>query len=214
MKNGAILSAAAILFLAAVVYSRETSAKKINFSGAWVLQNVKNSTSGGGQRGGGGILRPGGYPRGGRTGGGGREGGERRGGGESGNSGILAPPAYTLLIVDHSETALKMTYRSGDTEGQGEFIETFMLDGSESANAGFGNSGQIRTRTTWDNDKLVTLGTQQTSPSGRASSDVVIKQELSLSKDGKTLTVKTTHTANGRSATTDQSYVRQPQTSK
>jgi hypothetical protein len=220
MKRPAIfLLALLVLFSAAVVWGSQKDQKKINFSGNWVIQNIKGSSPQAQQGGGRGMGRVGGYPRGGypgggRTGGGGRQSGGRQTGGADDATGIIAPLSYSLLVIDHSETALKLTYRSGDTEGQNEFIETFKLDGSESANAGFGGSGQIRTRTTWDKDKLVTLGTQQTSSSDSAASEVVIKQELSLSKNGKTLTVKTTRTANGRSVTMEQTYVPKAQASK
>ncbi len=217
MKSAAILVTVAVMFLTAIGGAAEKSEKKINFAGAWILQNVKNSASGGTQPGGaGGMRRGGGYPRGGypgggRNGGGGRQGGGRQTGGASEGGGMVAPPSYSLLIIEQSDTIVKCTYRSGDTAGENEFVESFMLDGSESANSGFGGSGTIRSRSSWNKDKLVTLGTQQTSPSDRAASDVVIKQEMSISKDGKTLTIRTTRTLNGRSSTREDTYARQAQ---
>ncbi len=220
MKSAAILVTVAVMILTAIGGAAEKSEKKINFAGAWILQNVKNSASGGAQPGGagGGMRRGGGYPRGGypgggRTGGGGRQGGGRQTGSAGDGGGMVAPPSYSLLIVEQSDTALKLTYRSGDTAGQNEFAESFMLDGSESANSGFGGSGTVRSRSSWNKDKLVTLGTQETSPSARAASDVVFKQEISISKNGKTLTVKTTRTLNGRSSTREDTYARQAQSS-
>ena len=117
-------------------------------------------------------------------------------------------------MIDHTDNALKVTHKTGGSEGGREYTETFMLDGSESVNPGSSGGGEMRSRTSWDNNKLVTLGTQQMSQSGGAASDIVVKQELSLSKDGKTLIFKTSRTSNGRSLTSEETLVRQADSAK
>jgi hypothetical protein len=124
------------------------------------------------------------------------------------------PTEDSQLVIDHTDSALKVTHKSSSSEGGREYTETFLLDGSESVNPGSSGGGEMRSRTSWDNNKLVTLGTQQMSRSGNAASDVVIKQELYLSKDGKTLTFKTSRTANGRSVSSEETFVRQTDAAK
>jgi hypothetical protein len=161
------------------------------------------------------MRRGGGFPGGGRTGGGGRQGGGRQGGG-GGDSvpGMGVPTEDSQLVIDHTNSALRVTHKSGGSEEGREYTETFLLDGSESLNPGFSGGGEMRSRTSWGNNKLVTLGTQQMSRSKSAASDVVIKQEFSLSKDGKTLTFKTSRTANGRSVSSEETFVRQADAAK
>jgi hypothetical protein len=220
MKRQAILFAVFGLCLGSVTWASQKVQKKANFSGTWVLKKVKNSASPGSQPGrGGGMRRGGGYPGGGypggRTGGGGGQGGGRQGGGGAGSiPGIGAPTEDSQLVIDHTDSALKVTHKSSSSEGGREYTETFLLDGSESVNPGFSGGGEMRSRTSWDNNKLVTLGTQQMSRSGGAASDVVIKQEFSLSKDGKTLTFKTSRTANGRSVSSEETFERQTDAAK
>ena len=215
MKKQAMLLLVFGLCLGSVTWASQKVQKKANFSGTWMLKKVKNSTSPGSQPGrGGGMRRGGGYP-GGRTGGGGGQGGGRQGGRGPGSiPGIGAPTEDSQLVIDHTDSVLKVIHKSSSSEGGREYTETFLLDGTESVNPGFSGGGEMRSRTSWDNNKLVTLGTQQMSRSGGAASDVVIKQELSLSKDGKTLTFKTSRRANGSSVSSEETFERQPDTAK
>jgi hypothetical protein len=216
MKRPAILLVVLGLCFGSVTWASEKVQKKANFSGTWVLKKVKNSASPGSQPGrGGGMRRGGGFPGGGRTGGGGRQGGGRQGGeGTRSIPGMGVPTQDSLLVIGHTDSALKVTHKSSSSEGGGEYTEIFLLDGTESVNPGFSGGGEMRSRTSWDNNKLVTLGTQQMSRSASAASDVVIKQEFSLSKDGKTLTFKTSRTANGRSASLEETFDRQTDAAK
>ena len=216
MKRQAILLAVLGLCFGSVAWASQKVPKKANFSGTWVLKKAKSSASPGSQPGrGGGMRRGGGYPGGGRTGGGGGQGGGRQGGGGTGSiPDIGAPPGDAQLVIDHTDSALKVTHKTDSSEGGREYTETFLLDGSESVNSGFLGGGEIRSRTSWDNNKLVTLGTQQMNRSGRAASDIVIKQELSVTKDGKTLTFKTNRTANGRSVSSEETFERQTAAAK
>jgi hypothetical protein len=216
MKRQAILIVVLGLCFGCVLWASQKVQKKANFSGIWVLKKVKNNASPGSQPGSvGGMRRGGGFPGGGRTGGGGRQGGGRQGGEGTGPiPGMGVPTEDSQLVIDHTDSALKVTHKSSSSEGGREYTETFLLDGSESVNPGSSGGEEMRSRTSWDNNKLVTLGTQQMSRSGNAASDVVIKQELSLSKDGKTLTFKTSRTANGRSASSEETFVRQADAAK
>ncbi len=68
--------------------------------------------------------------------------------------------------------------------------QTFTLDGKETENPVL-SGGVIVTRSNWSKGTLITEGTQQISLGDREV-DLRIKEEYSLSKDGKTLTIKTT----------------------
>ncbi len=154
---------------------------------------------GGGHRGGG--TGGGRYPGGAGTGGGGRRGG---GGAESTQAGRLA---RTDIVIQQSETDLKVTYGS---EGKAQdFVQVFKLDGSESDNPAQPGGGEFKSRASWNKDKLVILGTQQpTGSNDYARNDVVVKHELSLSKDGKTLTLKTSRSSARGEVTTTETFNR------
>jgi hypothetical protein len=209
MKSCVALFAMVGLCFGSPALAAQKVQKKVNFSGTWVLDTSKSSQKATTQ--GGGIMgRGGGYPRGGRTGGG-RPGG---GGGEN-VPGATSQTAYSILVIEHTADALKVTSKTSSAEGGEQLTQVFRLDGSESVNPGFLSGGEVRSRTSWDKDKLVTLGTQRASRSGRSGGqDIVIKQEFSLSKDGKTLTVKTTETTAREQINSKEVYVKQTETAK
>jgi hypothetical protein len=197
--------------------------KKVNFSGTWILAKSKVGQAPVGQMGGGGMGRGGGGGgrrgggRGGGIPGGGYPGGRRSGGGRGGNDpGEASQMADSDLVIDHSEAELKVTRKvSNASGGETEFVQIFNLDGSESVNPVPAGRGELRTRTSWDKGKLVTLGTQQPSGSDDAARlDIVVKQEFSLSKDGKTLTVKTSRSTSRGQVTTTQTFTRQTEPPK
>ena len=156
--------------------------------------------SGGGRRGGGG-----GYPGGGRS-----------GGGRGENLPGVMPIEDTEIIIEHTDSALKVAHRLGDTAGGvREFVQLFSLDGSESVNKGSPAGGEMRSRTSWSKDKLTTLGTIQPSDSNNAGRlSIVFKEEYSLSKDGKTLTMKTSRSSPRGKATLTETFSRKPDTAK
>ncbi len=217
MKKPAVLGALVGLFLGASLWAEDGAAKKVNFSGSWVLDTgkskVERSTPQGGGpvsmgRGGGypgGGYPPGGNPPGGGNPGGGNPGGGRRGGGPPAGPEIMR---YGTLVIDQSDGELKITRQpdAGDV-GRQELVQVFLLDGSESVNPVSPEGGELRSRTSWDKDKLVTLGTQGMPDSGIAEK-TVIKQEITISKDGRTLTVKTTATGAGGGYTAKEVYAR------
>jgi hypothetical protein len=218
MKSCVVLFATLGLCFGSPALAAQKVQKKVNFSGTWVLDTSKSSQKatmqgGGGMGRGGGF--PGGYPRGGRTGGG-RTGGGRPGGGGGENvPGATSQAAYSILVIEHTADALKVTSKTSSAEGGEQLTQVFRLDGSESVNPGFLSGGEVRSRTSWDKDKLVTLGTQRATRAGRSGGqDIVIKQEFSLSKDGKTLTVKTTETTAREQINSKEVYVKQTETAK
>jgi hypothetical protein len=195
--------------------------RKANFSGTWILDKSKTdrgtSASGagggmgrsGGRRGGGGIPGGGGSGGGGRNPGGGAPGGGRRGGGA--NPAAFEPMNDSSVVIEHSDSILKVVHK---VEGAGErtrdYEQLFQLDGSESVNRVAPGNGELKSRTSWEKDKLVTLGTLQPSGSDSAARfTLVFKQEIALSKDGKTLTLKTRMTTPRGQITTTATFLRQ-----
>jgi hypothetical protein len=203
------------LFWGCVTWAVGKDQKKVSFSGIWILAKSKVVQAPVGQMGGRGMGRGGGRGGGGRGGGipgGGYPGGGRSGGGRGGNDpGEASQMTDSDLVIDHTETELKVTHKvSNAGGGEPEFVQIFKLDGSESVNPVPTGSGELRTRTSWDKGKLVTLGTQQPSGSNDAARlDIVVKQEFSLSKDGKTLTVKTSRSGTRGQVATTQTFTRQ-----
>jgi len=210
MKRSLVLLLSLWLLFGVLAWAVEKGTKKVNFGGTWVLAKSKVEQSAGGSGlggvgmgGGGGRSRGGGgYPGGGggRSGGGGRypgggnPGGGRRGGGRGGEDPAESNRQIgSATVINQTETELTLTQKVSDPEGkEREFVQVFKLDGSESANRPLRGGGEFKSRTSWDKEKLVTLGVQQPEGAdGAVGRDIVIKLELSLSKDGKTLTMKT-----------------------
>jgi hypothetical protein len=214
MKRQAVLFAMLGLGLGSFTWAAQKAQKKVDFSGTWILDTSKSGQKATMQSGGG-MSRGGGYPRGGRTGGGRTGGGRPSGGGGGDIPGMTVPTTYSILVIEHTKDALKVTNKRSNAEGGEELTQVFNLDGSESVNAGFLAGGEVRSRTSWDKDKLVTLGTQKAPrASGSGGQDIVIKQEFSLSKDGKTLTVKTTETTGRGQINSKEVYIKQTETAK
>ena len=86
--------------------------------------------------------------------------------------------------------------------------QIFRLDGTQTTNQAAGR-GEIKSKAMWKGNLLVIDGTQ-TMNNQRVQTEVGLKEEWSLSDDGKVLTIKTTRsTARGRARTTTQVYTRQ-----
>jgi len=208
MKKTIILSALVGLISGSFAWAAAGAAKKVNLSGTWILDKDKSkieqnmSSGGGGGMGRGGMGRR--YPGGGSQGGG-------RGGGREGTGALQLDSS---LVIEHTEDALKVTHKLDSSNAEQQpFIQTFKLDGSESVNAASATGGEIKTRTSWDKEKLVTLGSQSMSTrSGGA--ETVLKQEFSLSKDGKTLTVTTTLTTPRGEAKAKEIFTKQSEAPK
>ena len=184
-----------------LVWAAQKTPKKIDLSGTWALDKRKvDQAAGGGQRGAGPMGR----------------GGGRRGGGRGENLPGSEPLSFSHLVISQTENELKITYQVDDREsGEQDFVQIFKLGGDESVNPGAPAGGELKSRTSWNKDKLLTLGTIQ--PSGSDDSarrDVVFKQEFSISKDGKTLTLKTSRTGSRGQISTTETFVRKPDASK
>jgi hypothetical protein len=202
--------------------------KQTDFSGTWVLEKAERSFSpmmgGGGSSlpgsdtppGGGGVGLPGsggmggGYPGGGggsRRGGAGYPGGGRRAGGTPDSPGEEESQALTLTITQ-TETELKMDRKRNLGTGQLPVTQTFTLDGKENSNPDERGRGEYKSKTKWHKESLVIDGTQQGSGGGR-SLETRIKQELSLSKDGQVLTIKTSRITPQGTMTLKQTFKKQ-----
>ena len=176
--------------------------KQVNFSGTWLIDKSKSNYSshmrGGGGRGGFPGGRGGGrYPGGGsgRYPGGGGQGGE----GQRRDRVDLKDLDLTL-VIEQSEREVRVTRKAVVNGEDRSVAQVYKLDGSDSVNPVFLGQGQVTTKTSWDKDKLVTLGSQKIS--GRETgAQIAIKEEYSLSKDGKVLTLKATRTSSQGSAT-------------
>ncbi len=151
--------------VAAMAFSLAVMAAGVNLSGTWVLDKDKSDTP---------RFGPGG-------------GGPRGGGGQGG------PPDITL-VIQQTDNDLQIT-RKFSRGGQERSLEQkFTLDGQENTNPagmGRGGSGELKSKSKWNKDSLVIEGTQKVS-SLRGDFEVQVKEEFSLSADGKTLTVHTT----------------------
>jgi hypothetical protein len=149
----------------AMVFSLAVMASGVNLSGAWILDKDKSDAPRFG-------------PGGGGTGGGGGQG---------------SAPDITL-VIRQTDNVLQIT-RKVSRRGQERSVEQkFTLDGQDNTNpAGMGRagSGELKSKAKWNKDRLVIEGTQKIN-SPRGDFDLQVKEEFSLSADGKTLTVQTT----------------------
>jgi hypothetical protein len=213
--------------------SAPAAEKAANLTGTWILDPVHSDSSGQARRGsnriggfpglGGGLpgigFPGGGYP-GGRYPGGGYPGGGYPGGGypgtRGGDNGEGTGGEYPRgqmqdlkLEIIQTENEARIT-RKFTIDGEDQTItQEFLLDGSETRNPGSNGRGEFVSRSTWKNGKLVNSGTQDSSTRGQSYSSSV-KEEYSLSKDGKVLTIKTTRTtARGGETTFKQVFNRQ-----
>ncbi len=97
------------------------------------------------------------------------------------------------LQIIQKDDEVQMT-RTFSMSGEDRTInQKFSLDGSENTNPASNGRGEFVSRSTWKKGKLINSGTQTSGEAGR-NSDVSLTEEYSLSKDGKTLTLKTTRT--------------------
>jgi hypothetical protein len=92
--------------------------------------------------------------------------------------------------------------------GQLPVTQTFTLDGKENSNPDERGRGEYKSKTKWHKESLVIDGTQQGSGGGR-SLETRIKQELSLSKDGQVLTIKTSRITPQGTMTLKQTFKKQ-----
>jgi hypothetical protein len=107
------------------------------------------------------------------------------------NFGAGQPPASEVDTITESGDNMKVvTAQKGGMMGDVNTTETFTTDGQPSTWTGMGNS-EVKSTAQWDGDKLAV--NSKTSFQG---SDVTIKDNYSLSSDGKMLT-RVTHVESG-----------------
>ena len=189
--------------------------KEVDLNGTWLLEPAQNDSGQhqrregrtGGSPGLRGIIPGiGGYPGGQYPGGGypgtGYPSGRRAGGyprgrdGNDGGNGEGMPgdsiKDLTLRIVQSDNEV--QTTRSYTVNGEDKTVsQKFALDGSQNTNPASNGRGEFKSTSIWKNDRLTNTGTQ-TMTMRDQSYDITLKEEYSLSKDGKTLTIKTTRT--------------------
>jgi hypothetical protein len=84
------------------------------------------------------------------------------------------------------------TTRTFAVNGEGQTIaQRFTLDGSENTNPASNGRGEFVSTSTLKNGKLINSGSQT---SDAQDYKTAVTEEYSVSKDGKTLTIKTTRT--------------------
>ena len=182
-----------------------------NLSGTWLLDLARSDLghrSGPGTAGdvnrrrrGGGMPRGGGFPGGGFPGGGGRRRGDPGGGGDSRRgrppaaAGTILPLDLTLAI-EASDSEVRVTRKfKADGEAR-EVVQRLPLDGTVATNPGALGQGEILSSAWFKKRKLVHEATQAASRS-RIERQSKIKDEYSLSDDGRTLTLETKITGPG-----------------
>ncbi len=186
MTNSRVIALLASLFLIPAIGA--AADKAVDLSGKWTLDNAEESFipqtpphdvatggsipgTGGGRRGGGGDTYPGAEgswptPRKSPT-----------------------PQDLTLTIVQNvSEITFE---RQWTQNGQPQSAkESFTLDGRESLNRNGAGNVDVKSKTRWRKNGLVIDSVQHIS-AGKRPMQVRVRQELSLSKDGRQLTVTT-----------------------
>ena len=159
-------------------------AAQSDFSGTWLLDKSKSDTQQ--------LLQ--GRP--------GKAGNARR-------AAVDLSTAEQKLIVSQTEaeiTVERMVLMGAQERG---LRQTFRLDGTQTTNQAAGRQGELKSKAKWKEDVLVIDGTQKVN-SQRGQSEISLKEEWSLSDDGKVLTIKTTRsTARGRARATTQVYNKQ-----
>jgi hypothetical protein len=99
--------------------------------------------------------------------------------------------------------------RKRDSEGgQPPVVQTFTLDGKENVNPDDRGRGEYKSKAKWHKENLVIDGTQHGGGGGQ-STETRVKQELSLSKDGQVLTVKTSRTTSQGTLSLKQTFKKQ-----
>ena len=214
------LAVAAGLISAVFIPAMETGA---NLSGNWVLDPARSDSSSPTRRSGrvgnypgtgypgstgypGGITLPGGirlpggvspgigYPGSGPAG---RYPGGRTGddGGGTGDGMPQEQLQDLRLQIIQNDTEVQTT-RTFTVNGRDRTVDQrFTLDSSENTNPASNGRGEFVSRSTWKNNTLVNSGTQTSSTRGQDyETQAQVKEEYSLSKDRKMLTIRTTST--------------------
>ncbi len=215
--NRKLCVAAVAVFLGAALAAAQT----VNFSGTWVLDKSKSDPllgeGLGGLRGGPGGGFPGGRGGmgggmpGGRGGAGGGVPGAR--GGAPGERGDMAglrnlQNADITLEIQHTEKEIQVVRVFKLEEREQSHTQVLKLDGSASVNPAFLGRGEVKSKATFKSGKITNNSDQKIStPLGEMT--ISTKEEFTLSKDGQTLTVKTTRITDMGEMTSKQVFTKQ-----
>jgi hypothetical protein len=98
-----------------------------------------------------------------------------------------------------------MERRQGLGTDEEPIIQTFSLDGKENTNPDDRGRGEFKSKAKWGKSNLVIEGVQRSSFGGR-DLEMRLKEDLSLSKDGRVLTIKTSITTPNGPITVKQTF--------
>jgi hypothetical protein len=181
--------AISFLLFVVVVCNLCAATQTVDLSGAWVLVKTEDKISGPSSGAAppvpGGGTAPGNYP-------------PHRGGGYPGQGGSGTLPVPELGAPEQQELRLTVVQRASEIQIERRWevlgrtrslIQRFPLDGKERENE-MPDGGVMITRSRWSKSTLVLEGTQQVSL-GNRKTDVRIREEYSISRDGNTLMLKT-----------------------
>jgi hypothetical protein len=130
-----------------------------------------------------GSRRPTGYP----GGGGGTNGGDPGEGMPQENLQNLS----LKIVQNDNEVAVTRRFTLNSQERM--IAQIFTLDGNENSNPASNGHGEYVSRSSWRDGKLTNSGVQ-TPDTSEQSYQTTVREEYSVSKDGKTLTIKTATT--------------------
>lgn len=99
-----------------------------------------------------------------------------------------------VLHIVQTEAELQTTREYSDNDQRRTVIQKFKLDGSQCFNLASDGQSEFVSRSSWKNGKLIHAGSQ-TRTLGLRRTEIYVNEEYSLSKDGRTLTIKTMITA-------------------
>jgi hypothetical protein len=105
---------------------------------------------------------------------------------------IVQPQNLTLQIV-HTADEVRVLRRFTAAGREHSIAQTFALDGSQCLNPASDGRGDFASRSEWKNGKLINSGAGAIVTDGPRI-EVYIREEFSLSKNGKKLTIQTMHT--------------------
>jgi len=129
----------------------------------------------------------------------------RMGGPRSGGGGPRGDLNLTLVIRQSGNDLQIIRKISMGADERPPVEQKFTLDGKECTNPLGGRGGTLTAKAKWNQDTLVIEGTQKMStPNG--DFDIDIKNEYSLSADGKTLTLVSTRSTPQGDTTTKQIF--------
>lgn len=103
--------------------------------------------------------------------------------GEKSNFGEMPKPQHFSLRIDHQDPRLKVSGAQTGQRGDYKYEFTYTTDGKECVNKMMGN--EQRSTVKWDGSRLLF-----DSKMDWQGTPVVIREEWSLSRDGKVLTIR------------------------